>query len=442
MAAQFYVRGAGLAFQKSLSEMGRRRGPEKGLYLVTDGGTELLLSLVSTRTSALPLRDEASRRRFAQVLEACAASPFVVRPLRVDFLPERELLAIVRPFVPLGSLRDVQYRTHPRVVYSHKYSASRVPHPEALQPARALRIAAHALHALLHLRQLGLAHLAHLALQPGNLLMLASDFAALSDVESLLLGLPMPAPRPRTEQESFARFLLELLTGRACPPPARPTIPPGLPAGMNDLLENLLAPQPSLSLENVAHHALFQPPPPELQQQPIRKLPQAAQTFFEQLRSALDRRYEDCLSPPMSPITSPRSSDSGTPAPTSATAAPPAQQQQQQQQKKKKKKKAVSPTPSSTSLATTQPSNSNSSTTPASAAPGAEKTLPSPLPKAPSPPPTGPKAPPPPSPLAGATAPPPVTSERRALLSSIEGFSIKNLKKVKTNDRSAPLLKK
>ncbi|XP_065829723.1 PX domain-containing protein kinase-like protein [Oscarella lobularis] len=331
---------------------------------------------------------------------------------------------IVRPFCSEGSLRDLIYKTKPQIQLIKKYGT---PKGTGLSVSDTRKYGRQIVEALKFLSDRGFLY-GHV--HAGNVLVVGGN-CKLTDTENALLGLPhfyqsflANYKKFRTRESivvfGFGRLLYEMAVGSILYSAVMTDLPSTCASShefrpiLNTMLVDSALKAGMPTLEQLCSHSFFADLPPAAAGQVQLKM-------GSKLKEALSRakaEEEAQLLELSRKIGHTQKIDQERSKKMSVEEK---EKRLKNRRKSAKEKASAAPTPATSSTPAPAPA-------PASA----------PAPAAP-PPPSAPAAPPPPPPAAAAAPPPSSSNSKRgALLGSITGFSKNNLKKAKTNDRSAP----
>mmetsp|Transcript_14963 Transcript_14963/g.20924 ORF Transcript_14963/g.20924 Transcript_14963/m.20924 type:complete len:511 (+) Transcript_14963:82-1614(+) len=440
LLAQMYIRSSFVNF-KNPEVFPPAHRPEKNYFIVEAGKEQALMTMIPVGKNC-PMITELNRASLFKVLKAID-HPFIWKTTEVDYHKEKNVVVVFRPLCPKGSIKDIIFGKNKKQM---KPPSPEVPKRHTLnQPKKKIvkqdtvvigkplteeKIAKWGRQILEGIQYLRVHKFPYCNLHVGNVLIDNQGNACITDHESQLLGLQMVYPYREIVDHYvqkgfdpdvvlFGSFLFETSVGYTMDSPVLHDfdIPADCPKAIKKLLSTIFPKEPPS--EPVTIKQLLQDPffasvvlysewkthaipmdarakglldgfKPVFNDKPVTLTKQPSTSNTNNSNNNNNTLTKSTSNMSLSSVAS------GTDSTTSSPAT----------QKKKKKKKASTMTAGA------------------------------PAPTAPPPPPGG--APPPPPPI---SSPPPASSGRKGLLSSIENFDNKKLKKAKTVDKSKPKLK-
>jgi len=391
--AQMFIRSQSYGKLNLISDIGSR--VDKYYFIVEkDGSGSKYFMTMSCVGSRCKVTSE-NKLYIKRMLESMK-HPFIVPVENCDYLKDRQIFVTFRTYFKEGSLKDLIHKSKPQEKYSKKYT---ILTGKALNEKKIAKFGRQILEALIYLKS---QKLPFYHLTTSNVMIDDNGVCRLTDYENDLIGLNVNSkllthvihPTITTLDPvvcAFGAVLYEMAVGYELDSPKLDDMP-NVPTKIKKILQTIFTPNTdgqSTKLEDINKLPFFS----EIQlYSPW--VPQNLSTDkLEQTLETTSNAALDALKPPND------------------------------------NKRTRSDTSKKTVSSPTSPTVRSNSTPP---------------------PPTN--APPPPSPnnnktsSAPAPPPPPATSNapkdtgRTQLLSSIEGFSSKKLKKAVTNDRSSPLV--
>jgi len=391
ISARMYIRGSVYSNLKFLEEIGWRKN--KCFFLVDNphakGEGKFVMQMSSIGKNCEIFQHPSATKAFVTLMQSIQ-HPFIMPSSEVMHQSDRNVVVLFRSYVPKGSLKDFIHRAKPIQPYRRKYSTV------SGEPLTESKIALFGRQILEGLDYLKSQKIPYISLSAGNVLV-DNGVCRLTDYENAFIDLPpkiQPIFGANAENVdplviSFGYLLYEMAIGFELGAPLidENDIPPKCNSKVKKILMSMFPIGPNCpSIRDLLALPFFDVSlysewvPHDIPTDPsIKKLLENA----SRIDISLKNMKVDVSSP-----TSPRSKEK--PKTT----------------KSKTKKKSTK--------------NTKSNIPPPPSAP---------------PPPSGAPIPPPPPPSSS-------TPGRGQLLSSITGFNTKKLKKVKTKDRSVPILKK
>jgi len=388
--------------------------------------------------------------------------PFIYPLIDFDYITDRQVLAAFRNFNPKGTLKDFIHAAHPKDEYSKKYR-----NMSKITVDRIAVFGRQILEGLIYLRDIGIPN-GHL--HTGNVI-IEDGICRLTDYENAIINIePHLFPhqvallgKSDPDVVSLACVLYEMAIGDEPDPRDPGFIPSICPSIVRKIIEPILTGTATVTLEDLHKDPFFTNAKLrddfryEIENLVKPKVESKAKEFLKSLTTVLpyvnvqeyQSNKEKFLKYKVIQESPKKRKSSLSPASSSVdvlkTETPRSTEKEKEKVLEDKTSPATSPPQSPPSIRAASPppkalTNPIPTTNPISATPA----ITTPPPKVPSSP-TAPNAPaikpPPKGPPPPAKSPPKAGTERKALLSSIEGFK-GGLKKAVTKDRSAPLLKK
>ncbi|KAL6069944.1 Slowpoke-binding protein [Balamuthia mandrillaris] len=180
MNARYYLRGSQLRLVSQLSRIGSRMYKASFMVKHPYRGNVLMTLTPKGKLCGVPINSDSGKSTFCNVLMSLK-HPYIYPTYEVDYIQDRELCVVFRPFQPKGSLKDYLYKSNPKNTWDKKYR----------HPGRRLRLRTIAifgrqiLEGLLFLRSKGFPY-GHL--HSGNVI-LENNTCRITDYENALLNL-------------------------------------------------------------------------------------------------------------------------------------------------------------------------------------------------------------------------------------------------------------